>query len=289
MESSPLSKLPAELRNHIYELVLTKVVTDDRPSFVEIERLVACQQRFSTTGSKPDPGAGILSSNSLFATCHQMKAECLPIYFTVNRFRDDVSPLQGQAHTFVPAWLASLELEHLHALRDVTVAHELNPNRELIRGNAITSILLQLINLTQTLPLRPKCLRLQLICFASGCYSLVRQPGIDFHEYVFRHGRQQVPERIEQPTVIIGDVLASEASLESACSAETIRFTKFQNRRDLSKSIVPQDIEALKLAGYWRSLNNYLQLTRARHGRLVETMVAEMGLSTATSTQLDRV
>lgn len=88
MEASPLGRLPAELRVHIWQLTLT----------VSSPVQIAC---FTTSSRKKDPnslksGVAQLSRcnlSALLVTCKQIRCEALPIFYECNSFDISLSPL----------------------------------------------------------------------------------------------------------------------------------------------------------------------------------------------------
>lgn len=74
MDRSPLAKLPAELRNHVYELALRhpvplKLYWD--PILDEFHRLEAFRPRLPL---------------ALTETCQQVRVECTQIFYAINTF-----------------------------------------------------------------------------------------------------------------------------------------------------------------------------------------------------------
>lgn len=93
--ASPLLRLPAELRNRIYELALTRqgprkmIKAWDRP------------------GRQP----------GLTRTCRAIRAEALPIFYSINEFL--TSPLCPEDEQVMSAWLRAIERENREHLDHV--------------------------------------------------------------------------------------------------------------------------------------------------------------------------
>ncbi|KAK3707637.1 hypothetical protein LTR37_011985 [Vermiconidia calcicola] len=89
--SALVNKLPAELRNHIYRLVLVR------------------SQKIGRTY------CALLSEPALLATCRQIRTEALAIYYSENVFHLNIPTKSGRNHIRIErnssvnlAWLASL-------------------------------------------------------------------------------------------------------------------------------------------------------------------------------------
>lgn len=103
----PLLKLPAELRNRIYEMVLLDATTT----------------HVTTAKAKPD-----WHSPGLLRTCHQIRSEASSIYYAVNIFRvsslncsddeeDDLLVLKRECLDVLKQWLGILAATDKQALR----------------------------------------------------------------------------------------------------------------------------------------------------------------------------
>lgn len=84
MDSSPLSKLPPELRKRIYKQVLKcdgALQIFRRSSLEGIHATLMCE--LSTFSEGPTPGERL----ALTKTCRELREVCAPIFYKINRFR----------------------------------------------------------------------------------------------------------------------------------------------------------------------------------------------------------
>ncbi|USW48564.1 hypothetical protein Slin15195_G018830 [Septoria linicola] len=97
--SSPLMSLPAELRNHIYELALSDTV-------VKIENF---REGYNSINRSP----------GLILTCHQICREALGLYYSVARFT-----MQYGEQSCLSSWLDSIGQERSDLIKSIDVNHE---------------------------------------------------------------------------------------------------------------------------------------------------------------------
>lgn len=107
MDDSPLGRLPAELRNHIYELA----VLHDKPIVLDPNRNAAYKPR--PRGSI----SGLLTA--LLYTCKTIHTEALPIFYGVNTFEIRVSAgdAQGMLKYLTPTTTEPRNVTLLRRLR----------------------------------------------------------------------------------------------------------------------------------------------------------------------------
>lgn len=98
MEKSPLSKLPPELRNIIYEHI---VVNNDK---IKVRDFYAGKR---TSVAKPP---------SILHACRQIRGEASPLYYGLNTF--DMQSYEGN-DKMLCRWLAGLEAQDRSHLREI--------------------------------------------------------------------------------------------------------------------------------------------------------------------------
>ncbi|KAI5366288.1 hypothetical protein Slin15195_G078090 [Septoria linicola] len=105
---SPLIKLPPELRNMIYEMVMPIDTTFKPISGCTFQLEQDCLEWVH----RPDTETG---TNALMHVCRQVRAEAIKLYFASNTFILGTNPLLGNA----PLWLESIGIQALSSLRQV--------------------------------------------------------------------------------------------------------------------------------------------------------------------------
>lgn len=103
--SCPLFRLPAELRNHIYELALT------RDHLSQIYHIGGDPKNLYSAGRQP----------ALTHTCRAIRTEVLPIFYSGNSFVVGIKILEHAKHAF--NWLMAMGRTNRERLRQVYVWH----------------------------------------------------------------------------------------------------------------------------------------------------------------------
>lgn len=120
MDNSPLSRLPGELRNKLYELVLFEedgvTVSPTGPKTWLIHK-----RRFGKP-SGPRP----LSVVGLPATCKAIRSECLRIFYAINTFTFETKHFEQQDRTALwfkrlAAWVSHRQRERILKIDNVVI------------------------------------------------------------------------------------------------------------------------------------------------------------------------
>ena len=106
MDSSSLGKLPAELRNRIYEMVLTQ----SEP--IQLRTVWGCRFR-PRYMQQPQ-------LVSLFSVCRQTQQECASLFYSQNGFMVPQTTMNGYKHS-LKSFIAAIGPRNADSLRKVTV------------------------------------------------------------------------------------------------------------------------------------------------------------------------
>lgn len=126
MDSPTLGRLPAELRNTIYEYALQEGHDGSETIYLkpdtERNTLVRLNVAFSVEDEKPEP----LQVRGLPATCKQLRRETLALYYSTNRFYIQTEYLKSDRKDIIvkqiEQWTNAIGSARAREMRDVTIS-----------------------------------------------------------------------------------------------------------------------------------------------------------------------
>lgn len=126
MDASIIGRLPAELRNLIYEYALQEGYDGLETIYLEPDAgQISLLSRLRAVHSPGDEKPGPLQVCGLPATCKQLRRETLALYYSTNRFYIQTEYLKSDQKDHIveqiKQWTKAIGLTRAREMRDVTI------------------------------------------------------------------------------------------------------------------------------------------------------------------------
>ena len=126
MDNSIIGRLPAELRNLIYEHALQEGYDGLETVYLEPKAGENSLSRVKAANASEDERSGPLQVCGLPATCKQMRRETLALYYSTNRFYIQTEYLKsdhkGHIVKQTEQWTKAIGVPRAREIRDVTIS-----------------------------------------------------------------------------------------------------------------------------------------------------------------------